>query len=822
MNKLLLNLSSNYKVAITLCLAMFFSFNVLADDTWCGEISGFKFKNNYNTVTLSDNGTYSINELPNNFYIELDVSGYSQSAKFYLTNLSTGATYNLTENYLPYTFPGGGSAWNYGTGVFELKAKLYKYNYCGGYACDTKTVQFTLNNASSCGEIDGFAFTNGDASVNIVDGNTYEVSDLPIDFYVESVVSGNSESVQLKLKNLDTGDVYNVGENYEPYTIPGGGAVWNYGYGNFKLTAKVYAYNYCQSTVCDEETIYFTVNNTVSCGTLSNLQFTDGTATVVLVEGQSYDIVDLPANFYIDAVIDGSVSKVKYFVTNLDTGNTTNITENVSPYTFPATGSSWNLGTGNFEITAKLYTTTVSYSGSSCGSSSQTVTFCDEYTYTFTLTDSSVCGTLDAFAFTDGTVSTTIADGQSYFVTDLPTDFYINALTSGAVNLIEFEVTNLDTGEVFNITEQVSPYTYPAGENPWNLGLGNFQITANIYALSANDSSNNGGSCDDDKVSQSSVKTSETSVFKSSHGSCSNYNHHHNNNCGGCNDDHGCNDSDHDHDDDCGGNDDNTNSYTLCEQQTIQFTLVEAPCNVIAGTGIPNLDAIVIPLGSTFDITVTPNGDAVVDSGYNLGTVLASVGDEIIYSVSDNLTLTLPYLNGPFRVHMFVYDPLTFDINSIALGTDTISDVQDAIANSNVCADLADTGAQIVIIPGGVDQRTAVSDTKGKETKGDDVTEDTNEALQQIVAAKVEEEVLENGIKLYPNPVVNFLTVDIVFNEGEIFDYTLTDLNGKQVLFGSISNRANTIDTKSVANGLYIIKLKSGFRTITKKIVVKR
>ena len=764
MSKKLLNPLTK-KLFLVSLFSLFISITAFAnDDTWCGHIDGFKFKSGNSSVMINNYGTYSINELPNNFYIQLIVGGYSQSAKFYLQNLSTGATYNLTENYEPYTFPGGGSAWNYGTGVFKLKAKLYKYNYCGGWTCDTETVQFTITNASSCGQVDGFTFTNGVTSTDIVNGNSYEVSDLPTNFFVESVVTGNSESVKLILKNLDTNQTFYVGENYEPYTIPGGGSVWNYGYGNFKLTSKVYIYDYCQSTVCDQETIYFTLNNTVSCGELTALNFTNGDESVALNDGQSYNIQDLPANFYIDSAIEGDVSKVKYYVTNLDTNTTTGITESVAPYTYPSTGSSWNLGTGNFKITAKLYTTTISYYGNNCGSSSQTMVFCDKYTYTFTLTDSAVCGSIDGFAFTDGVNSNNIVDGQSYYIEDIPTDFYINTLTNGEVENVQLEVTNLDTYQTFSITESVTPYTYPAGAASWNLGLGNFQLTAKLYSQSASSYSNN------------------------------------NNNCG----------------------DNNDNSLILCEEQTIQFTLLEQACEVLAGTGIPSLDVIVIPLGNTFNINITPNDDNIVPSGYNLGTVLASIDNQIIYSVSENLTLTLPYLNGPYNVHMFVYDPLTFDISSINLGTDTIADVQNVINNNNICADIANTGSQIVIIPGGVDQRAAQTETEDKSKK-DQVNNSTNSALQQLVVAKVEEEeALTNAVKLYPNPVVDYLTVDLVFNEGEIFEFTITDLRGKQVMKGNVANKANTINLNQLVNGLYIIKLKSGFRTISKKIVVRK
>ncbi|QIJ88156.1 hypothetical protein C7H62_0346 [Mesoflavibacter sp. HG96] len=779
MIKILLNFSKSLRLFLPLFLITFSIQSHSNTNSWCGDIYGFKFKNGNTSVAITNNATYSINELPNNFYVQLIVSGYSQSAKFYLENLSTGATYNLTENYAPYTFPGGGSAWNYGAGVFKLKAKLYKYNYGNGWACDIKTVQFTLSNASSCGEIDGFVFSNGNSTLNIDNNTTYQVGDLPIDFYIESLTSGNSESVQLKLKNLDTGYTYNVGENYEPYTIPGGGSVWNYGYGNFKLTAKLYAYDYCQSTICDEKTIYFTLDNTVDCATLTGLEFTNGTDSLPLVDNQAYSVTELPNNFYINAQLDGTVSKIKYYVTNLDTNNTVSISESVAPYTFPSTGNSWNLGAGNFQIKAKLYTSTINYSGNNCGSSSQTYSLCDTYIYNVTITDPSVCGSLDSFVFTDGTLATPIENLQTYNILDLPESFYINTLTSGAVDKVKLEVTNLDTNQTYNITENYMPYTFPAGENPWDLGLGNFKITAKIYALQ-----NNSNGCKTTGL----VNDKDLNAQNASYSYSGGYN-------GGSN---------------------NNPVYSLCEEQTIYFTLIEeSPCNLIAGTGTLSVSAVVIPLGGTFNLTVTPNGDAQLEDGYVLGTVLASVGQEVIYAVSNDLVINLPYLNGPFNVHMFAYDPNTFDFSTIAIGVDTITDVQNSIVANTICADLSNAGSQIVIIPGGLDQRTVNTEEKPKA--------ETKSKLEQLVTAKETEDNLNvEDIKLYPNPAIDYLNIKIRLNEGEIFNYSITDLNGKQVNTGVVNSSLTTINTKLLAEGLYVLKLQSGYRTITKKIVVKK
>ncbi len=114
----------NFKAMLVL-LAMTFSFQSFAlEDTYCGSIAGFEFSNGTTTTAISYNQSYYINDLPNNFYVNLLVSGYSQSAKFYVRNLDTGQCYNVNENHLPYTFPGGNGAWNYGCGNFEVKAKL--------------------------------------------------------------------------------------------------------------------------------------------------------------------------------------------------------------------------------------------------------------------------------------------------------------------------------------------------------------------------------------------------------------------------------------------------------------------------------------------------------------------------------------------------------------------------------------------------------------------------------------------------------------------------------------------------------------------------
>ncbi|PQV45762.1 hypothetical protein CLV33_112106, partial [Jejuia pallidilutea] len=123
---------------------LLFSSNLSAD-TDCGHITGLEFSNGHETVMLKDHEVYNINDLPEHFYINLNVDGYSQSARFIVKNLDTGSTYNITENLLPYTFPAGNASWHLGLGTFKITTYLYKFDLAWGFKCDTETVTFTIN-----------------------------------------------------------------------------------------------------------------------------------------------------------------------------------------------------------------------------------------------------------------------------------------------------------------------------------------------------------------------------------------------------------------------------------------------------------------------------------------------------------------------------------------------------------------------------------------------------------------------------------------------------------------------------------------------------
>ncbi|TBN01407.1 T9SS type A sorting domain-containing protein [Hyunsoonleella flava] len=152
---------------------LLFSFQISAD-TDCGQITGLEFSNGHETVTIENNGVYNINDLPEHFYIDLNVDGYSQSAKYIVEDLATHKTYTVVENLLPYTFPAGNGSWNLGTGTFEVKVNLYKFDHAFGFKCDTINVIITIgeNHEPPCTADAGTITADADTATLVGDSVT--------------------------------------------------------------------------------------------------------------------------------------------------------------------------------------------------------------------------------------------------------------------------------------------------------------------------------------------------------------------------------------------------------------------------------------------------------------------------------------------------------------------------------------------------------------------------------------------------------------------------------------------------------------------------
>ena len=71
-------------------------------------------------------------------------------------------------------------------------------------------------------------------------------------------------------------------------------------------------------------------------------------------------------------------------------------------------------------------------------------------------------------------------------------------------------------------------------------------------------------------------------------------------------------------------------------------------------------------------------------------------------------------------------------------------------------------------------------------------------------------------MNVYPNPVQNELNIG---NITSVFDFTLTNMDGKIIQSGQVSPSNSTIDLTSVANGTYLIQLKNTQNAFTYRVI---
>ena len=78
-------------------------------------------------------------------------------------------------------------------------------------------------------------------------------------------------------------------------------------------------------------------------------------------------------------------------------------------------------------------------------------------------------------------------------------------------------------------------------------------------------------------------------------------------------------------------------------------------------------------------------------------------------------------------------------------------------------------------------------------------------------------EMEETGVKMYPNPATNVVTIETSFETGTV---SIVSALGKKVLDKQIVGAINRIDVSNLNSGLYFIIVKGGNKTITKKLQI--
>jgi hypothetical protein len=82
----------------------------------------------------------------------------------------------------------------------------------------------------------------------------------------------------------------------------------------------------------------------------------------------------------------------------------------------------------------------------------------------------------------------------------------------------------------------------------------------------------------------------------------------------------------------------------------------------------------------------------------------------------------------------------------------------------------------------------------------------------------IKETTLENGMRLYPNSVKNWVTIEYLHSK---FKYTLVNMLGQVVLKEAQINDKTTINLQGMSSGIYFVEVESGTEIIVRKLIVE-
>ena len=86
-----------------------------------------------------------------------------------------------------------------------------------------------------------------------------------------------------------------------------------------------------------------------------------------------------------------------------------------------------------------------------------------------------------------------------------------------------------------------------------------------------------------------------------------------------------------------------------------------------------------------------------------------------------------------------------------------------------------------------------------------------------------EDEVETNLLNVFKADYNNFITIEGLAMQSGNTNVKLYGLLGREILSTELNNLTNTqiISTETIATGVYVIKLQSGNRVLTKKLIIK-
>ena len=160
---------------------------------------------------------------------------------------------------------------------------------------------------------------------------------------------------------------------------------------------------------------FATASYSIGCADIEGFEFTNGSLSQSIEDGATYSLVDLPAGFYIEAILDDNPGSVRFELMGED-GLYYTVLENYHPYTFPGGNVAWALPAGDYTLSAEVYSFIFGI-GQLCDESEISFTIedgeCDAFAGTMTAMSSEICLNGEATLSANAAGDAIIPDGYS-------------------------------------------------------------------------------------------------------------------------------------------------------------------------------------------------------------------------------------------------------------------------------------------------------------------------------------------------------------------------------------------------------------------------
>ncbi len=245
----------------------------------------------------------------------------------------------------------------------------------------------------------------------------------------------------------------------------------------------------------------------------------------------------------------------------------------------------------------------------------------------------------------------------------------------------------------------------------------------------------------------------------------------------------------------------NINNITFSQQNNLHW--LHAGNNPINSIDLTNFNQLWhLTLGNTninqIDLNNNPYLEYLVLSNNNLGTIDLSNNSNLVHLYLDNTQLSQIDLNQQTQLQILSVSNnnlSSLDLRNITVLNDFTS--LNTINNPSLsCAYISNKN------------HTFVSLNKDSHTFLVETEVECQQALSNT------EELLENTITIYPNPVNEMLTVT---SNSPINNLVLIDSSGKII---NKCNNCNSISVNKTAPGFYFLKINKQTKTIVKKIII--